>query len=110
MEPVSAHTVLNGFEKVAYFVGRDMTATPITGAKNGPGSGQDDEALSTTAGAPPEAKAHWAGVISLGLGIFSIVMAEFLPASLLPRMAEDLGVTAGAAGQPASLPARAFAQ
>ncbi|MFL1378762.1 MFS transporter [Nocardiopsis protaetiae] len=41
----------------------------------------------------------WAGVASLGLGIFALVMAEFLPASLLPRIAEDLGVTAGAAGQ-----------
>jgi len=49
--------------------------------------------------APPRTKADWAAVASLGLGIFSIVMAEFLPASLLPRIADDLGVTAGAAGQ-----------
>ncbi|MFD6563188.1 MFS transporter [Micromonospora profundi] len=49
--------------------------------------------------APPRTKADWAAVASLGLGIFSIVMSEFLPASLLPRMADDLGVTAGAAGQ-----------
>ncbi|MFL1429875.1 MULTISPECIES: MFS transporter [unclassified Nocardiopsis] len=54
-----------------------------------------------TSAATPTAHrpASWAGVASLGLGIFALVMAEFLPASLLPRMADDLGVTAGAAGQ-----------
>jgi len=41
----------------------------------------------------------WAGVVSLSLGVFALVTAEFLPASLLPRMAGDLGVTPGAAGQ-----------
>ena len=44
-------------------------------------------------------RASWAGVVSLSLGFFAFVMAEFLPASLLPRIAGDLGVTPGAAGQ-----------
>ncbi|RDD84366.1 MFS transporter [Streptomyces parvulus] len=43
--------------------------------------------------------ASWGGVVSLSLGVFAIVMAEFLPASLLPRIADDLGVSEGAAGQ-----------
>ncbi|MER6441903.1 MFS transporter [Streptomyces sp. NPDC001185] len=41
----------------------------------------------------------WLPIISLSLGVFALVMAEFLPASLLPRIAEDLGISEGAAGQ-----------
>ncbi len=41
----------------------------------------------------------WAGVVALGVGIFAIAMSQFLPASLLPLMAEDLGVSVGVAGQ-----------
>jgi len=44
-------------------------------------------------------KANWAGVASLTLGVFGLVTAEFLPASLLTAMAADLGVSDGAAGQ-----------
>ncbi|RQO38453.1 MFS transporter [Herminiimonas sp. KBW02] len=43
--------------------------------------------------------ANWAGIISLTLGVFGLVTAEFLPASLLTAMANDLGVSDGAAGQ-----------
>lgn len=41
----------------------------------------------------------WAAVVSLMLGAFSQVTAEFLPASLLTPIARDLGVSVGAAGQ-----------
>lgn len=41
----------------------------------------------------------WAAVVSLSLGVFGLVTAEFLPASLLTRMASDLNITDGAAGQ-----------
>ncbi|MFC7789957.1 MFS transporter [Microbacterium sp. MAHUQ-60] len=41
----------------------------------------------------------WGGVVSLGLGIFSIAMSQFLPTSLLPLIAEGLQVSIGAAGQ-----------
>ncbi|MBA2676763.1 MFS transporter [Ramlibacter sp.] len=41
----------------------------------------------------------WPGVISLALGTFSLVTSEFLPATLLTRMAQDLHVSEGAAGQ-----------
>lgn len=43
--------------------------------------------------------AHWAGIISLALGVFGLVTAEFLPASLLTAMAADLGISDGTAGQ-----------
>ena len=51
----------------------------------------------------------WAGVVSLSVGIFAIVMSEFLPASLLPRLADDLDVSTGAAGQAVSVTAFAAA-
>jgi DHA1 family purine ribonucleoside efflux pump-like MFS transporter len=43
--------------------------------------------------------ARWPAIASLTLGVFSLVTAEFLPASLLTGMAADLGVSEGAAGQ-----------
>ncbi|MDR7333306.1 MFS transporter [Roseateles asaccharophilus] len=42
---------------------------------------------------------HWPAIASLSLGVFGLVMAEFLPASLLTAMATDLGVSDGTAGQ-----------
>jgi len=44
-------------------------------------------------------KPAWAAVVSLTLGVFGLVTAEFLPASLLTPMAADIGVSVGAAGQ-----------
>jgi predicted MFS family arabinose efflux permease len=38
-------------------------------------------------------------VIALMAGIFTLVTSEFLPASLLPLMASDFGITEGVAGQ-----------
>jgi DHA1 family purine ribonucleoside efflux pump-like MFS transporter len=43
--------------------------------------------------------ANWAGITSLALGVFGLVTAEFLPASLLTAMAVDLDISVGAAGQ-----------
>ncbi|WP_166983060.1 MFS transporter [Paramicrobacterium fandaimingii] len=51
----------------------------------------------------------WAGVVTLGLGIFTLIMSEFLPASLLPRIAHGLDVSTGAAGQAVSVTAFAAA-
>ncbi len=48
-------------------------------------------------GAPNEAL--WPAVTSLALGVFGLVTAEFLPASVLTAMATDLHVSVGAAGQ-----------
>ncbi|MCI0429704.1 MAG: MFS transporter [Rhodospirillales bacterium] len=60
-----------------------------------PGSLVDAPALGAQAPSDPA----WAAVLSLALGVFGLVTAEFLPASLLTPMAADLGVTDGAAGQ-----------
>ncbi len=50
------------------------------------------------AGDMPE-RASWPAVFSLTLGVFSLVTAEFLPASLLTPMAASLNVSEGLAGQ-----------
>src|SRR4051794_41108686 len=54
-------------------------------------------------------RSSWAGVVSLGLGIFAIVMSEFLPASLLPLVADGLRVSVGEAGLAVSVTAFAGA-
>lgn len=59
----------------------------------------DISPLSPAAIASEADSANWAGIISLALGVFGLVTAEFLPASLLTAMAADLGISAGAAGQ-----------
>lgn len=41
----------------------------------------------------------WGAVVSLSLGVFGLVTAEFLPASLLSPMAAELGISEGLAGQ-----------
>lgn len=41
----------------------------------------------------------WTAVLSLAMGVFGLVTAEFLPASLLTPIAADLGISNGAAGQ-----------
>jgi len=48
---------------------------------------------------PDQEKPAWGAVFSLTLGVFGLVTAEFLPASLLTPMAATLGVTEGLAGQ-----------
>lgn len=52
-----------------------------------------------SAACAPANLARWPAVVSLALGVFGLVTAEFLPASLLTAMAADLGISAGAAGQ-----------
>ena len=44
-------------------------------------------------------RGQWAAVGSMALGVFALVTAEFLPASLLPDIAADLHVSTGVAGQ-----------
>jgi predicted MFS family arabinose efflux permease len=52
-----------------------------------------------SAAAIPQDKPAWGAVFSMMLGVFGLVTAEFLPASLLTPMAADLRVSEGAAGQ-----------
>ncbi len=47
----------------------------------------------------------WGAVFSLTLGVFSLITAEFLPASLLTPMAESLGVNEGVTGQAVTMTA-----
>lgn len=47
----------------------------------------------------------WAAVGSMTLGAFSLVAAEFLPASLLTPIAADLAISEGAAGQAVTMTA-----
>ncbi|OWQ93984.1 MFS transporter [Roseateles aquatilis] len=54
---------------------------------------------STSSQTPTAGQARWGAVAALTLGVFGLVTAEFLPASLLTAMASDLGISAGAAGQ-----------
>jgi predicted MFS family arabinose efflux permease len=46
-----------------------------------------------------DSKARWDAVVSLTLGVFGLVTAEFLPASLLTPISADLGISSGIAGQ-----------
>ncbi|WP_186104079.1 MFS transporter [Burkholderia gladioli] len=47
----------------------------------------------------PVERAAWSAVYALALGVFGLVTAEFLPASLLTPLAASLGITEGTAGQ-----------
>jgi predicted MFS family arabinose efflux permease len=57
------------------------------------------EALRDTSTISASEGPAWGAVISMMLGVFGLVTAEFLPASLLTPIARDLGVTEGLAGQ-----------
>lgn len=46
-----------------------------------------------------EPDAKWAAVVSLSLGVFGLVTAEFLPVSLLTPLSADLSISSGIAGQ-----------
>lgn len=46
-----------------------------------------------------DARPAWGAVLAMTLGVFGLVGAEFLPASLLTPMAADLGISEGMAGQ-----------
>ncbi|MCZ8547027.1 MFS transporter [Mesorhizobium qingshengii] len=64
-----------------------------------PATGVIDAALLNPADQEERTEPAWGAVVSLALGVFGLVTAEFLPASLLTPMARDLGVTEGVAGQ-----------
>ncbi|NWA39768.1 MFS transporter [Pseudomonas reactans] len=51
------------------------------------------------AGQIEPASAAWVAVFSLAMGVFGLLTAEYLPASLLTPMAADLGVSEALAGQ-----------
>jgi predicted MFS family arabinose efflux permease len=53
----------------------------------------------TPTSTPAQVRSGWPGVIALMVAVFTLVTSEFLPASLLPLMASDFGITEGVAGQ-----------
>lgn len=57
--------------------------------------------ISVALGAPAaqRIKSGWPGVVALMLAVFTLVTSEFLPASVIPMMADDFGITEGIAGQ-----------
>jgi predicted MFS family arabinose efflux permease len=59
----------------------------------------ESSATLSTADSAETAAPAWAAVLSLSLGVFALVTAEFLPASLLTPMASDLSISNGLAGQ-----------
>lgn len=61
------------------------------------GNGQTPNASHASAAEPPAAA--WMAVFSLAMGVFGLLTAEYLPASLLTPMAFDLGVSEALAGQ-----------
>ncbi len=69
-----------------------MSTNTLSTPTQSPGTPPD---LATPAVRP----AAWLAVVSLGLGIFTLVASEFLPASLLSPIAAELGITEGTAGQ-----------
>lgn len=50
------------------------------------------------AAAPPSGNPTWTPVVALSFGIAMVVLSEFLPASVLPALAADVGVSEGTAG------------
>lgn len=69
------------------------------GASAAPAPAADTATAAPPSAAAPPTQAHWPAVVALSLGVFGLVTAEFLPASLLTPMAADLHVSEGAAGQ-----------
>ncbi len=58
-----------------------------------------DQSLHWAQSQPERTRPAWGAVVSMALGVFGLVTAEFLPASLLTPMAAELGITEGMAGQ-----------
>ncbi|WP_267382298.1 MULTISPECIES: MFS transporter [unclassified Sphingomonas] len=69
------------------------------------GSNPPCDGLPPSAGSPAEPQAAWSAVFSLSLSVFGLATAEFLPASLLTPIANDLAVSIGAAGQAVTITA-----
>lgn len=87
---------------IVWFVHSILAPFEMPSEKEGRPMNKSDTARENTS-AP--VTAAWGAVISLTLGVFGLVTAEFLPASLLTPMAADLAVSEGLAGQAVSITA-----
>ncbi|MDQ0395544.1 MFS transporter [Labrys monachus] len=63
------------------------------------------DVVASASGSRIETPSRWSAVGALSLGVFGLVTAEFLPASLLTPISADLGVSSGAAGQTVTITA-----
>ncbi|MET8554390.1 MFS transporter [Streptomyces sp. NPDC004959] len=71
-------------------------SSDVCGTVTDAGPGESSGAVA----APPEpVSSSWAAVLSLAVGVFGLLTAEYLPASLLTPIASDLGVSQALAGQ-----------
>ncbi|GAB2793890.1 MFS transporter [Streptomyces daliensis] len=66
--------------------------------RNAPDTGPETAADKERKASEP-ATSSWAAVFSLAVGVFGLLTAEYLPASLLTPMAADLGISEALAGQ-----------
>ncbi|MDP9609164.1 MULTISPECIES: MFS transporter [Streptomyces] len=78
----------------------DADSSADTDTHGGPGKAVGAERV------PPEpTSSSWAAVFSLAVGVFGLLTAEYLPASLLTPMAADLGISEALAGQAVTITA-----
>ncbi|MEU1902786.1 MFS transporter [Streptomyces hygroscopicus] len=78
----------------------DADTSADTDTHGGPGKAVGAERV------PPEpTSSSWAAVFSLAVGVFGLLTAEYLPASLLTPMAADLGISEALAGQAVTITA-----
>src|SRR5690606_12662777 len=75
--------------------GTDAGAMPIQDVSTTPSTGTDQAPAHPARTADARA---WGSVVTLSFGIAMLVASEFLPASVLPALAADVGVTEGTAG------------
>jgi predicted MFS family arabinose efflux permease len=78
------------------YVTSPESAVAPAGDGGGDGGGHGDS--SAKGGGARTAATAWAPVAALTLGIAALVGSEFLPASVLPAMAAEVGVSEGTAG------------
>ena len=71
-----------------------LQALEVTTMTTAPASVRDGEPDDTS-----DIISNWPAVLSLAMGIFGLVVAEYLPASLLTPMADALAISEGQAGQ-----------
>ncbi|MFD8366189.1 MFS transporter [Streptomyces hygroscopicus] len=79
----------------------DADSSADTDTRGGPGKAVDAERVPL----PEPTSSSWAAVFSLAVGVFGLLTAEYLPASLLTPMAADLGISEALAGQAVTITA-----
>lgn len=80
----------------------NRSRTAANGSTNDPPDPASVDAVTTDCETPPApasaTRSGWPPILALSLGIATVVASEFLPASVLPELAGDLGISEGTAG------------